>query len=328
MATNYPDDYDGFVNPNSFTSQSQVSHSEQHSNANDAIEAIQHALGLLPQGSSSTVADRLGDMADVTDLPTGLTELVAGDELLAIQDGGLVLRDADDVLDRANHTGTMPYSALGAAPILKLRSSVNQSIINGGYAPLTFDTADLNQGGLYTFDTSSTTVASGSNGVGLPTGTINVASTAGFASAGSLAINGPPGSGIVARVDYLGKTSTTFTSCTGGSGTLATSQVVKASNDTITLTQNGIYLLIGTIGFNAHATGQRGARFTIAGVLATGETLVPTTNTVQVLTTSTIAYITTSTTLSFGGYQNSGGVLTSAADLFNAPTFTIVRLGA
>lgn len=59
MATNYPDDYDGFSNPNSFTKQNQISHSEQHADANDAIEAIQHVLGLLPAGEYSTVGDRL-----------------------------------------------------------------------------------------------------------------------------------------------------------------------------------------------------------------------------------------------------------------------------
>jgi hypothetical protein len=51
VATQYPDDYDGFVNPNPFTRMTQVGHADQHANANDAIEAIEHTLGILPQGA-------------------------------------------------------------------------------------------------------------------------------------------------------------------------------------------------------------------------------------------------------------------------------------
>lgn len=64
MPTNYPDDYDGFANPNSFTTQSQVPHANQHADANDAIEALEHTLGLLPQGDQTTVADRLSVLED------------------------------------------------------------------------------------------------------------------------------------------------------------------------------------------------------------------------------------------------------------------------
>jgi hypothetical protein len=36
-----------------------ISHSSQHANVNDAIEAIEHALGLSPEGDYLTVASRL-----------------------------------------------------------------------------------------------------------------------------------------------------------------------------------------------------------------------------------------------------------------------------
>lgn len=324
----YPDDYDNLHTPPFGATLKTGEHSRLHAEAKAAIEAIQRVLGLTPQGIDGTVADRLGDLVDATDLPIALHTATPGYEFLSIQDEGLVREDVGHVLSRPNHTGTMPYSALGAAPALKLRSAVNQSIPNDIYNPISFDTVDLNQGGLFTLNTSSTTITSGSNGVALPTGTINVVSTTGFDTLGSLSINGPPGSGISTRVEYTGKTGTTFTGCTVGNGTLATGQVVKPSNETITLSQSGLYLLNTSTAFNAHATGQRAVRFAIGAFFAIGELKVPTTNTVQNMTTSTIIDVTSTITLTANAYQNSGAALTSTADILNAPNISIVRLGA
>jgi hypothetical protein len=61
MATNYPNSLDVLQNPaatdtlNSGT----VPHHLQHANANDAIEALQTVLGVLPAGSYLTVKDRI-----------------------------------------------------------------------------------------------------------------------------------------------------------------------------------------------------------------------------------------------------------------------------
>lgn len=45
MATNFPEELDSFVNPQPTDSVAIVSHAEQHSNANDAIEALQVKVG-------------------------------------------------------------------------------------------------------------------------------------------------------------------------------------------------------------------------------------------------------------------------------------------
>jgi hypothetical protein len=61
MATNYPNSLDVLQNPaatdtlNSGT----VPHHLQHANVNDAIEAVQTVLGVLPAGSYLTVKDRI-----------------------------------------------------------------------------------------------------------------------------------------------------------------------------------------------------------------------------------------------------------------------------
>ncbi len=68
-----------------------------------------------------------------------------------------------------------------------------------------------------------TTIAVASNGAALPQGTINVTSTAGFANSGNLKIW--TGSAYT-TVAYTGRTDTTFTGCTGGTGTLSTDSEV------------------------------------------------------------------------------------------------------
>lgn len=71
--------------------------------------------------------------------------------------------------------------------------------------------------------TAATTIAAGSNGASLPQATINVASTTGFASSGSISVVTAAGT---QTVTYTGLTGTTFTGCTGGTGAMATGGAV------------------------------------------------------------------------------------------------------
>lgn len=73
----------------------------------------------------------------------------------------------------------------------------------------------------------STTIASGSNAAALPQTTINVASTTNFPSSGTVTVY--LSSATTTVVSYTGVTATTLTGCTGGSGTLQTSQGVVAN---------------------------------------------------------------------------------------------------
>lgn len=60
MPTNYPNSLDAFQNPNANDQLNSVvvPHNIQHTNANDAIEAIEAELGTNPSGSHTTVSDR------------------------------------------------------------------------------------------------------------------------------------------------------------------------------------------------------------------------------------------------------------------------------
>ena len=58
MATNYPSGLDTFTDPTPTTYENVVSHAGQHSNANDAIAAVEVELGVNPSGVSGSVAGR------------------------------------------------------------------------------------------------------------------------------------------------------------------------------------------------------------------------------------------------------------------------------
>lgn len=83
MSTQYPASLDNFVNPtasdklNSIT----VPHHQQHTDLNDAVEAIQTVLGLSPAGSHLTVKDRIiaAESAITTQsVLNGLTDVTIG----------------------------------------------------------------------------------------------------------------------------------------------------------------------------------------------------------------------------------------------------------
>src|SRR5579864_1995858 len=68
-----------------------------------------------------------------------------------------------------------------------------------------------------------TTVTAASNNVTLPTGTINVSSTAGFPTSGSIGVETVVNnSATYTTVNYTNTNGTQFLGCTGGTGTKAT----------------------------------------------------------------------------------------------------------
>lgn len=61
MATQYPNSLDNFINPTATDTLNSVTvpHADQHSNLNDAVEAIETVMGLNPAGAHLTVKDRI-----------------------------------------------------------------------------------------------------------------------------------------------------------------------------------------------------------------------------------------------------------------------------
>jgi len=61
MSTSYPNALDDFVNPSASDTLNSgvVPHHKQHSDLNDAVEAIQTVLGVTPAGTYLTMKDRI-----------------------------------------------------------------------------------------------------------------------------------------------------------------------------------------------------------------------------------------------------------------------------
>ena len=81
MATNFPSSIDSLTNPNSTDTLSSPSHSQQHTNANDAIEALQSKVGV--NGSQDVnsldykVADVIAQLQDIEN-STSVAEVLLG----------------------------------------------------------------------------------------------------------------------------------------------------------------------------------------------------------------------------------------------------------
>ena len=133
MASLYPDALDALVNPTATSNMATVSHSEQHIAANDAIEAIEATLGTNPEGSETTVADRLAAVdVSVANTTTGPTSSVSNN--IATFDGitGKALQDSGSSLSSGSLTLSGTLTAAGLAGDLL---SSEDPLINDVAAP-------------------------------------------------------------------------------------------------------------------------------------------------------------------------------------------------
>ena len=168
-----------------------------------------------------------GDTTGVTDSAAVQAFWDAGQSVRLIQDEtywvkGLVLKSNCHIwLDGA--TLKLPNGANDDVIVSDGFATFTGSVANGDvtdgisragiHAPGVIDGNKANQ------TTASTTIAAGSNGATLPQSTINVASTTGFPSSGTISLLTGTGMQVVT---YTGVTSTTFTGCTGGGGSMST----------------------------------------------------------------------------------------------------------
>lgn len=106
-----------------------------------------------------------------------------------------------------------------------------QTLTSPGISPYTILTEDVvlvqTHAGTFTVNLPPyTTIAVASNGQALPQATINVASTTGFPTSGTIRVTTNTG---VQTVTYSGTTGTTFTGCSGGGGTMSTGGAVTTT---------------------------------------------------------------------------------------------------
>jgi len=131
----------------------------------------------------------------------------------------------------------------GASSVYAVSIPPNVRVVQAGTAPSTGDVGRIlilkssnyptKNSGLFKISAvntgTSTTIAAGSNNQTLPQGTINVASTTGFPASGTIFVYTSTG---VQTVTYTGGGGggTTFTGCSGGTGTMSTGNTVNNFN--------------------------------------------------------------------------------------------------
>jgi len=95
MATNFPEELDSFLNPLSTDSVAIVSHAAQHSDTNDAIEALQVKLGANNSTDTSSIDYRIKALEDQPFDSEAVRDAVD----LALVAGSGITKVYDDVLD-------------------------------------------------------------------------------------------------------------------------------------------------------------------------------------------------------------------------------------
>lgn len=116
MPTAYPGAIDSLSNPGAGDNldTASVLHTSQHTNVNDAVEAIENELGINPSGGSATLALRLSAIdtainnklnASAFHQPFGVATLDGGSKLVEFVDAGKVNSGIFDVLRIPNISG-------------------------------------------------------------------------------------------------------------------------------------------------------------------------------------------------------------------------------
>jgi hypothetical protein len=95
MATNFPEELDSFLNPLSTDSVAIVSHAAQHSDSNDAIEALQVKLGANNSTDTSSIDYRIKALEDQPFDSEAVRDAID----LALVAGSGITKVYDDVLD-------------------------------------------------------------------------------------------------------------------------------------------------------------------------------------------------------------------------------------
>lgn len=161
----------------------------------------------------------------------------------------------------------------------------------------------------------STTIAAGSNGASLPQATINVVTTAAAPNSGTIFVHTSTGAHAVT---YTGKTATSFTGCSGGTGTMSTGNVVNSFAAT---NVPGNTIGCATI----IASGSNGVSLPQTTINVVSTTTFPTSGTIYVYTnqgTQTVTY-TGITTTSFTGCTGGAGTMSTGNNVTSNSLLTL-----
>jgi len=141
MSTNFPTSLDSLTNPSGTDSMSSPSHAGQHTDANDAIEALQAKVGADSSAVTTSHDYKIGNLeTDVTSLNSSVTDIY---ELPQNAQTGttytLVLADGGKLVEMNNasaNTLTVPPNSSVALPvgtqILVVQTGAGQTTLAAG----------------------------------------------------------------------------------------------------------------------------------------------------------------------------------------------------
>lgn len=162
MATTYPTSIDSLTNPTATDSQSTVSHSSQHANANDAIEALQTKVGIDSSADTNSLDYRVttleaGSGGDVTGPASSTDNNIATFDLTTgkiIQDSGINITAVTDATTHitssgADHTYIDQSVVSGATPTFtntNFTSSTDKRYVSDAQLVVIGNTSGTNTG--------------------------------------------------------------------------------------------------------------------------------------------------------------------------------------
>ena len=234
MTTAYPSGLDSWTNPTGVSNLSDVPvlHSAAHANLNDAVEALEAELGLLPKGGSASVRARL-DALDTTVAAKALASRTIS--------AGTGLTGGGDLSTNRTLTVDLEY----------LQDSVATMLVAGQGVTLTYD------------DTGGTLTVSddGAQTINAQTGTTYtpVATDAGklvtLSNAGAITVTLPQDSSLTfaigKRIDFavIGAGMATFTAGAGATVNATPSAVTRAQYSSVSAIKRAAntWLLVGDL---------------------------------------------------------------------------------
>lgn len=168
MATNFPSGLDSLVNPSPTDDVSVVSHSDQHSNANDAIEALEAKVGIDGSGDTSSIdyllkstssfdPGHLHTISSIQSLQDELDNKISASSLASVAFSG----SYNDLVDTPSIVNTFN----GESGAISLGAGTGITVVNNGGGSFTVNATGGGGSGVSSLNTltGGLTLAAGSN---------------------------------------------------------------------------------------------------------------------------------------------------------------------
>jgi hypothetical protein len=196
MAITYPTNLDSLTNPSSTDTLDSPSHSDQHSDLNDAVEALETKVGIDSSTTATTIDYKLTNSSSSNPghkhtLANGATDVTASKDEVNVLDGitastaelnktegiGGDIVGTSDTQTLTNKTFNVGDNTVSGTLRTQVYKSAVQAVADSSWVAITFDLEDFDSGGLHDISTNNSriTIPTGGGGVYLFAGTVGLA---------------------------------------------------------------------------------------------------------------------------------------------------------